>query len=579
MSIVSLLNQIKNDEIVLPATQRHFVWDEKQILKLLDSIMRGYSIGITLIWETYNDIQYRKFVPDFRHDNLLTFSNNKQNKRLRLVLDGQQRLQSLYIALYGTLEGRSLHFNVLSGKDGDDVSASRYLFHFGTDEEVEKWNQDARKQAQLSEIERVDDYEPEWYTKVSEVFRMSATEKKKLARKVQQKISLSDEDTDRLSTNLDKFDDTFYKQENIFKASIIDENLPHDNPERKSEADVLEMFVRINTGGTKLERSDLIFSLLKLNWKESSSAFPQFIKEINAGNNFDLDEDFVIRCLFVISNLGSKFDVTALRKKSDIDRLKTNFQACCNAIRATIDFVQQQCWCGSSDIIGNYYNLVPFVYYLFHTKDHVVPNSQVERARKAFFLFAFTKPFSRHADSRLRKFVNDQLKPLADQNDSTFPFENTVRWIEYYEHIKDFDADVLRRNVLLALHIVQCLSGGKVKYDRNMPETDHIFPKATLFEKGYDDVEVNHFANFWILAQNKNRNKTNKHPKKYFLENPQSKENVSPAEMKRALINPDLLNFHMYRTFLKERGKRITDMVKNKIGFTDNDFSALRRDE
>lgn len=541
--------------------------------------MRGYSIGITLIWETYENIQYRKFVSDFRVDNLLAFSNNASQKRLRLVLDGQQRLQSLYIALYGTLEGRSLYFNILSGKDSDDVSDSRYLFYFGTDEEAKEWDKDARTQALLSEDERVDDYEPEWYTKVSEMFRMSASEKKKLARRVQQEISLSEEDTDRLSTNLEKFDDAFYKQENILKASIIDENLPHDNPERKSEADVLEMFVRVNTGGTKLERSDLIFSLLKLNWKESASAFPKFVKEINSGNSFDLDEDFVIRCLFVISNLGSKFDVTALRKKSDIDRLRSNFQACCDAIRATIDFVQQQCWCASSDIIGNYYNLVPFVYYLFHTKGHVVPNSQVERARKAFFLFAFTKPFSRHADSRLRKFVNDQLKPLAEHNDGTFPFENTVRWIEYYEHIKDFDADVLRRNVLLALHLVQGLSGGKVKYDKNMPEIDHIFPKATLFEKGYDESEVNHFANFWILAQNKNRNKTNKHPRKYFLQNPQPEENVSSAEMKRALINPDMLDFRMYRSFLKERGQKIIGLVRKKIGFTDADFVALQRDQ
>jgi len=579
MSIISLLNQIRNDEIVLPATQRNFVWEEKQILKLLDSIMRGYSIGLTLIWETYEDIQYRKFVPDFRRDNPLNFANNNQKKRLKLVLDGQQRLQSLYISLHGTLEGKSLYFNILSGKDSDDVSGLRYIFYFGTDEEAQGLNKNTKARIQLPKTERVDDYEPEWFTKVSEIFRMSSSAKKKLAREVQAKLSLSIDDTDRLSNNLEKFDDVFYKQENILKDSTLDANLPYDNPERKSQADILEMFVRVNTGGTKLERSDLIFSLLKLNWKESASAFPQFVKEINAGNNFDLDEDFVIRCLFVISNLGSKFDVTALKKKSDIERLKTNFQACCNSIRATIDFIQQQCWCASSHIIGNYYNLIPFVYYLFHTKDHVLPNSQVERIRKAFFLFAFTKPFSRHADSRLRKFVNDQLKPLADQKDSTFPLENTVRWIEYYEQIKDFDADVLRRNVLLTLHLVQGLSGGKVKYDKNIPEIDHIFPKATLFEKGYDDVEVNHFANFWILAQNKNRNKTNKHPKKYFLENPQPEENVPLAEMRRALINADMLNFLMYRKFIKDRGQKITELVRKKIGFTDDDFRVLRRDE
>lgn len=100
MSIINLLEQIKNEEIVLPAIQREFVWDKEKIEKLLDSIMRGYPIGIILLWETYNNIQYRSFVTDYKSDSLYTFHDNKQQKRLRLVLDGQQRLQSLYTALW-----------------------------------------------------------------------------------------------------------------------------------------------------------------------------------------------------------------------------------------------------------------------------------------------------------------------------------------------------------------------------------------------------------------------------------------------------------------------------------------------
>ncbi len=57
MSIINLLNQIKNEEIVLPAIQRDFVWPEEKVVRLLDSIMRGYPIGIALLWETYFDLQ------------------------------------------------------------------------------------------------------------------------------------------------------------------------------------------------------------------------------------------------------------------------------------------------------------------------------------------------------------------------------------------------------------------------------------------------------------------------------------------------------------------------------------------
>jgi uncharacterized protein with ParB-like and HNH nuclease domain len=61
-TIVSLLNEVANDEVVLPAIQRDFVWPERQVTRLMDSILRGYPIGLVLLWETYGDIQFRLFV-------------------------------------------------------------------------------------------------------------------------------------------------------------------------------------------------------------------------------------------------------------------------------------------------------------------------------------------------------------------------------------------------------------------------------------------------------------------------------------------------------------------------------------
>jgi len=102
MFLIGLLEQIKNEEIVLPDIQRDFVWDKKSIEKLFDSIMRGYPIGIVLLWETYNNIQYRHFIRDYRSDMRYTFYENRKRQRLKLVLDDQQRLQSLYVSLYGS---------------------------------------------------------------------------------------------------------------------------------------------------------------------------------------------------------------------------------------------------------------------------------------------------------------------------------------------------------------------------------------------------------------------------------------------------------------------------------------------
>jgi uncharacterized protein with ParB-like and HNH nuclease domain len=92
VTIIGLLERIKNNEIVLPAIQRNFVWEENKIERLLDSIMRGYPIGIVLLWETYNNIQNRHFASDYLSDVRYIFEDNEKQNRINLVLDGQQRL-------------------------------------------------------------------------------------------------------------------------------------------------------------------------------------------------------------------------------------------------------------------------------------------------------------------------------------------------------------------------------------------------------------------------------------------------------------------------------------------------------
>jgi 5-methylcytosine-specific restriction endonuclease McrA len=568
-SIITLLNQIKNDEIVLPAIQRSFVWDTKRIYKLLDSIMRGYPIGIVLMWETYNDIQYRSFVRDYRYDTLFTYSENPQKKRLRLVLDGQQRLQSLYVALFGSYEGRSLYFDVLSGKESDDVSEVKYIFTFNEQGAVEKSNAYVREQLSKQVDKRDKEFELYNYNmKVSELFAMSLRDKDRLKQRLSEELNLSEDDRLRLSLSLAQLDEALTKSENILKVSVIDENLPDKSQDRKSESDVLEIFVRTNTAGMELTRSDLVFSMLKLNWRESATALPDFVKSINTGNDFHLDNDFVIRSLFAVSDLGTKFDLKLLRRKSNVAKLQENFQLCCDAIRATVDFVQQDCWCQSSDLVGGDTTMIPFVYYLFHTKDHVVPNEQIPNVRKAFYLFAFAKPFSRYADSRLWKFIRKELKPLVREHDSKFPLKAALKRVAYWERISTFDNVLLQRNIPLALHLVQHKSGAKVQYDRNSPQIDHIFPRSQLRDQGFGEAERNNFANFWILAKQKNQNKSAQHPAKYFAD-------VPDDELERALINREYLDYRRYTTFLTSRGDAILEKAKNTLKIREEDFEGV----
>lgn len=564
MSIMNMLNQVKEGDIVLPAIQRNFVWGEEQIEKLLDSIMRGYPIGIALLWETYEDIQSRPFVCDYKQGNHYSFKENPQNRKLKLVLDGQQRLQSLYVALYGTYKGKHLCLDILSGHDSDHSSEEKYLFEFLSNADIKEVNTESEN-CEPDEGEKNSPAEIPYYIKVRELFTMDTKARKRLRQEICRKLNLGDDADDLIEDNLSRFDEVLTKDNNILKTLIIDENLPSSSPSRKTEADILEIFVRINREGTPLNRSDLIFSMLKLNWKESAEALPEFVDSINKGNSLSITTDFVIRCLYAVSDMGTKLDIDLLRNKKNVEKIKKNFDSCCSSIKSMVDFVLQHCWCSSSKMLGGLNSLVPLVYYLHYQEKHLPPQSEIENIRKAVYLFGFSMVFSRYADSRLGKFIKEELRSRRDEGSKKFPYRETVWWVRYWSGIESFNQRMLQNNHRLVLHVVQRQHAGKAYLDANSPEVDHIFPRSILREKGYNEDSINHYANFWLLAKNKNQNKSNKPPKKFFAD-------VSDADLKRAFIDRDMLDYRKYRTFIQDRGERILQYVKKQLAIQDEDF-------
>lgn len=112
----------------LPNIQRPFVWGEEQICRLFDSILRNYPINTFLIWKTNKDVRRRKFIDNWKSDlRLRDFLVVEDHRKKCLVLDGQQRLQSLFIGLRGSYEGKELFLDILSG----DLSLSSDIkYHF-----------------------------------------------------------------------------------------------------------------------------------------------------------------------------------------------------------------------------------------------------------------------------------------------------------------------------------------------------------------------------------------------------------------------------------------------------------------
>ena len=147
--------------------------------------------------------------------------------------------------------------------------------------------------------------------------------------------------------------------------------------------------------------------------------------------------------------------------------------------------------------------------------------------------------------------------------------ERAISWINNWERIDCWGKELIQRNPRLAHCIVQQMAGGKTHFVLNAPEMDHIFPRSVLRDKKFEEIEINHFANLWLLPKGRNINKSNSHPKKYFSD-------VPDRELKKALIDRNFLDYRRYKNFLRNRESKIIKTLEKEIRFSDKDYAFLK---
>ena len=113
---------------------------------------------------------------------------------------------------------------------------------------------------------------------------------------------------DKLDDHLDLVDRTFKMDEAITYQELDS----IDNPTLYSEDDVVEVFIRANSGGTKLGKSDLLFSLLTANWEFADQRMDEFLESLNA-HGFSFDRDFVLKTCLVLLGQGARYEVQKFR--------------------------------------------------------------------------------------------------------------------------------------------------------------------------------------------------------------------------------------------------------------------------
>ena len=303
IKIKEAISAIEDGEYVLPSIQREFVWSTDQIATLFDSLMRDYPISTFLFWKVraydVSKFQFYSFLRDYherdrRHNQEATLSGNKD---VIAILDGQQRLTSLYISLRGTHASKLSNYR----KTSDHAYPKKRLFLnlLKKSGKIEKeydfqflTNDDAkRKDAEhlwfpVGEILAFDD--------VSDALEWISEQLDDLCDRLDEPVSKEAKKFARVTLN------------KLFKVICEDDTLNFFLEKGEELDKVLQIFIRINQGGTPLSYSDLLLSIATAQWKklDARKEIHEFVDRINdIGKGFSFSKDFVLKSCLVLADI------------------------------------------------------------------------------------------------------------------------------------------------------------------------------------------------------------------------------------------------------------------------------------
>lgn len=565
ITIAEAIRNIEENRYLLPSIQREFKWKHGKIEWLFDSIMRDYPISSFLFWRvegsTKQDFKFYQFIKEYRqryktHNEEF---NTSVHNDFTAVLDGQQRLTSLYIGLRGSYAyrvprlkeenservypTRELYLNIYEPlKDEEDGRI--YEFKFLTD--CEYANREQR-----------------WF-KVSNIYRLS-------------------DDFD-----FNKYLDNNNLKENEFAYRSLStlKNVIHSKPtinfflETEQEIDkALNIFIRINSGGEPLSFSDLIMSIAVANWKEKNAR-----KEIHSltdsirDKGFSISKDFILKTFLYLHSNDIKFKVTNFSTSNAKD-FEKEWYAIRDAILSCFDFVKSVGFTDSTLTSKNV--LIPIVYYIYHKKIFESFSNKVEYTedRKVITRWIHVslvkRLFGGTSDSvlnQIRKaFTNDVNSMAFSNNIKFFPAKEINREIRKDTGVSDeFIEELLltQKDSKYAFSLLALLYPN-LDYKNNDFHKDHLHPVSKYSD--LSDINKDKFGwetynslkNLQLLDANENMSKNNGELgiwiEREVLNN--NKERVQFLNMHHIPdINFELDNFDEY---VQARTKILTEKLKS----------------
>ncbi|MCQ2573880.1 MAG: DUF262 domain-containing protein [Treponema sp.] len=495
-TVSDVIRNFVNKNTFLPAIQREYVWGTYEICKLFDSLMCGYPISSFLFWkireEDKNKWSAYEFIRDFDKES----PHNKEanfdglNKDLYFVLDGQQRMTSLYIGLKGSFSyfyyrKRKEYLAIdLLKEPSKEINPDELQYGFKFIEESEFENQ-----------------EHCWY-RVGDILNYDKAREAKQA--IAEKTSkFSSQEQDIIENNLEDLHTMVHTARCI---NYYDEKT--DDYDK-----VVEIFVRTNTGGVKLEYSDILLSTATAKWKKLNAREEifNFTDEINKiGSGYKFGKDFVMKgAMYLTDGLPIQYKVSSFTKEN-LEKIEFNWEKIKESLSQTILLLSSFGFNDKNIVSKN--AVLPISFYIQNKNvTNFVNSSDKElieiknNIQKWFVLNTIRNSFGSSSDTTLK-----QCQEILElYKDKEFPYLKLNEKLSVSPKLNESEIN----------NYLQCNYGTKYSYlllsllypnrdwlDKKYAE-DHIFPKTEftrpkLIKRGYSEEKIQKYLEYYNTILN-----------------------------------------------------------------------------
>ncbi|GAA8317083.1 DUF262 domain-containing protein [Helicobacter pylori] len=546
-----------NVRYFLPNIQREYVWlkkaDEKKIEQLFDSILRGYPIDSFLFWKLQKEDIAKSDEQDENKLNLQLYQfitnydeRKPHNEKIRIeqimrddlyiVLDGQQRLTSLYIGLKGTrtlkkkgarydnpnaYEEKRLYLNLKHRPNMDNPEDDyRFEFHAKTPENDKK----------------------HWWFKVGDILELESVWN------YAEKQGIKGNALDLL----EKLKDAFHTKQLI---SFFEEK-------EKNLNKVLNIFIRVNSGGVKLSYSDLLMSILTASFssdiREKMNELVDALKDKGFPN---VGQDQVLKTCLLLIGKDTTFELKNFNK-NNVKEIEENWEKITESIYNAAKLLETFGYAGH---LGSAYILSSLAYFYF-LKQKMDKNDE-EQALKFVRNAQITSYFTPSTDTKLSAIAHSikEARTFEAFNHNlakhqTWPLKITNDAIE---GMVFFDRHSRVFPVLQILY-------PNLNYKTTTFHIDHIYPKSKFkkennkLDKDFYDCG-NHLYNLQILEGQENSAKKDKDPEVWLKEECKNEQAIEEYK-KRNYIDPTLkLEWENIKEFRKKREEAIIKRLKEVL--------------